>query len=75
MIELKVRRFGKSLGVILPSEVLSHLNSGDGERLFLIEDAGGEYRLTACDPAFSKRVDTAEAIIKRYRNTLCELAK
>ena len=38
MIEIKVRRFGNSLGVILPKEVLSQLKSGDGDRLFLIQE-------------------------------------
>jgi putative addiction module antidote len=75
MIEVKVRKFGNSLGVILPREVLSRLKSGDGEKLFLVEEAGGDYRLTAYDPAFAKRVDKAEDIMNRYRNTLRELAK
>ncbi len=75
MVEVKVRKFGNSLGVILPKEVLSRLKSGDGERLFLVEEAGGDYRLTAYDPAFAKRVDKAEDIMSRYRNTLRELAK
>lgn len=75
MIEVKVRRFGNSLGVILPKEVLSQLRSGDGERLFLIEEAGGDYRLTAYDPAFARKVQKAEDIMNRYRNTLRELAK
>jgi putative addiction module antidote len=75
MVEVKVRRFGNSLGVILPREVLSRLNSGDGEKLFLVEEAGGDYRLTAYDPAFAKKVEKAEDIMNRYRNTLRELAK
>ena len=75
MVEVKVRRFGNSLGVILPREVLSRLKSGDGGKLFLVEEAGGDYRLTAYDPAFAKKVDKAEDIMNRYRNTLRELAK
>jgi putative addiction module antidote len=75
MIEVKVRKFGNSLGVILPREVLSRLKSGDGEKLFLVEEAGGDYRLTAYDPAFAKKVEKAEDIMNRYRNTLRELAK
>ena len=37
MVELKVRKFGNSLGVVLPKEVIQRLQSGDGEALFLIE--------------------------------------
>jgi antitoxin component of MazEF toxin-antitoxin module len=55
MIELKVRKFGNSLGVILPKEVIGRLNAGDGERLFLIESADGDYRLTPYDPALRRR--------------------
>jgi len=75
MVEIKVRRFGNSLGVILPKEVLSRLNSGDGEKLFLVEESGGDYRLTAYDPAFARKLEKAEDIMIRYRNTLRELAK
>jgi putative addiction module antidote len=75
MVEVKVRKFGNSLGVILPKEVLSRLNRGDGEKLFLVEEAGGDYRLTAYDPAFAEKLEKAEGIMGRYRNTLRELAK
>ena len=75
MIEIKIRKFGNSLGVILPKEVLNRLNSGDGEKFFLIEAPGGDYRLTAYDPAFEKKMIKADQIVSRYRNTLRELAK
>src|ERR1700721_914437 len=70
MVELKVRKFGNSLGVVLPKEVIGRLRTGDGERLFLIESADGDYRLTPYDPAFEKKMAKAEQIMGRYRNTL-----
>lgn len=75
MVELKVRRFGNSLGVVLPREVVSRLRTRDGERLFLIEAPDGTYRLTPYDPNFEKKMAKAEEIISRYRNTLHALAK
>jgi putative addiction module antidote len=75
MVQLKVRKFGNSLGVVLPKEVIDRLQTGDGERLFLIEAAEGDYRLTPYDPAFQKKMEKAEAIMARYRNTLHALAK
>ena len=45
MVELKIRKFGNSLGVVLPKEVIDRLRAGDGERLFLIEAPDGDYRL------------------------------
>ena len=75
MVEIKIRKFGNSLGVILPKEVLARLKSSEGERLFLVEDASGAYRLTAYDPNFESKMAAAEDIMSRYRNTLRELAK
>jgi len=75
MVELKIRKFGNSLGVVLPKEVIQRLQAGDGERLFLIETADGEYRLTPYDPAFEKKMAEAEKIMARYRNTLHALSK
>jgi putative addiction module antidote len=75
MVELKVRKFGNSLGVVLPKEVIMRLHTGDGEALFLVEAPDGGYRLTPYDPAFEKRMAKAEDIIGRYRNTLRALAK
>ena len=73
MIELKVRKFGNSLGVVLPKEVIGRLHTGDGERLFLIEAAYGDYRLTPYDPRFEKKVAKAEQIMARYRYMLHKL--
>jgi putative addiction module antidote len=75
MIELKVRRIGNSLGVVLPKEAVKRLQADDGDRLFLIEGPEGAYQLTPYDPAFEKKMLQAEKIIGRYRNTLHTLAK
>ena len=75
MLELKVRKIGNSLGVVLPKEAVSRLHAGDGDRLFLIEGPDGAYQLTPYDPAFEKKMAKAEDIIGRYRNTLHALAK
>ena len=75
MVELKVRKFGNSLGIVLPREVIKRLHTADGERLFLIESPDGEYRLTPYDPAFEEKMSKAEDIISRYRNTLRALSK
>jgi putative addiction module antidote len=75
MIELKVRKFGNSLGVVLPKDVINRLHTKDGEPLFLIEAPDGGYRLTPYDPAFEEKMTKAEDIISRYRNTLHVLSK
>ena len=75
MVELKVRRFGNSLGVVLPKEVINQLQTKDGEVLLLMEGPGGSYRLSPKDPTFENKMEKAEDIISRYRNTLHVLAK
>ena len=75
MIELKVRKFGNSLGVVLPKDVINRLHTKDGELLFLTEAADGTYRLTPYDPTFDEKMAKADDIISRYRNTLHVLAK
>ena len=75
MLELKVRKFGNSLGVVLPNEVINRLHTGDGERLFLVEASDGSYRLTPSDPAFEEKMSKTDDIIGRYSNTLRALSK
>jgi putative addiction module antidote len=75
MVELKVRKFGNSLGVVLPREVIQRLETGDGRTLFLIESPDGSYQLTPYDPDFERKMAKADDIIHRYRNTLHVLAK
>ena len=43
MVELKVRKFGNSLGVVLPKEVINRLHTADGEAVFLIEAPEADY--------------------------------
>jgi putative addiction module antidote len=75
MVELKVRKFGNSLGVVLPKEVINRLHASEGEPLFLIEGPDGGYQLTPYDPGFEKKMAKADDIMGRYRNTLHTLAK
>ena len=75
MVELKVRKFGNSLGVVLPKEVVNRLRTKDGDPLFLIEGPDGSYQMTPYDPTFVKKLAKAEEIIDRYRNTLHVLAQ
>jgi len=75
MSQLKVRKFGNSLGVVLPREVINRLRTGDGQSLFLVDAPDGSYRLTPYDPTFEAKITKAEEIIGRYRNTLKALAE
>ena len=75
VVELKLRKIGNSVGVVLPKEALARLNADEGDVLFLTDAADGSFRLTAGDPSFADKMEIAEKISRRYRNTLRELAK
>ena len=75
MLDMKVRKVGNSLGVVLPKEVLSRLNVQDGDKVFLTEAPDGSYRITPYDPEFEKQLKIGKTFMARYRNTLRALAK
>jgi putative addiction module antidote len=75
MVDIKVRKVGNSLGVVLPKEVLSRLNVQDGDNVFLTEAPDGSYRITPYDPEFEKQIKIGKKLMARYRNTLRALAK
>ncbi len=75
MVELKVRKFGNSLGVILPKEIIQRLNTAEGERLLAVESPDGTFQLTPPNPKFEEKMRKAKNIMDRYRNTLRVLAK
>ena len=73
-MRIKVRKVGNSLGVILPREVAVRLKVVEGDSVDLTE-AGDGYRLSAFDPDVARQVEVGRKIMRRYRNTLRELAK
>jgi putative addiction module antidote len=73
-IELKVRKLGNSLGVVLPREAAAVLNVQEGDQLYITEAPGG-FRLTAANPEFARQMEIAKKGMRRYRNALRELAK
>jgi len=75
MLDMKVRKVGNSLGVVLPKEVLSRLNVQDGDKVFLTEAPDGSYRITPYDPEFGKQLKIGKKFMAQYRNTLRALAK
>jgi putative addiction module antidote len=75
VVELKLRKIGNSLGVVLPKEVLTHLKVGEGDTLCVTEAVDGGLRIGPSDDEFKKQMEAAESVITRYRRTLRELAK
>ena len=75
VLELKLRKVGNSIGVVLPKEALARLNADDGDALYLTETTDGGFRVTAANPEFARKLKVAEGLSRRYRNALKELAK
>lgn len=74
MLELKIRKFGNSLGVVLPKQAIERLRTGEGERVLLIETPGG-YQLTPADEEVEDQLKIAREGMARYRKALRILAK
>ncbi len=71
---LKVRKIGNSLGVVLPKDVLAKLRVGEGDELSVSDTPDG-VALTGGDAEFTRQMEIMRDIMRRYRNTLRELAK
>jgi putative addiction module antidote len=75
VVELKLRKVGNSIGVVLPKEALARLNAAEGDSVFLTESPDGGLRVTTQSPEFAKKMKVFESVSRRYRNALRELAK
>lgn len=75
MLELKLRRVGNSVGLVLPKEALTRLNADNGDAVYLTESTDGGFRLTATNPEFAQKLKVAGRLSRRYRHALKELAK
>ena len=74
-LELKLRRIGNSLGVVLPKDTLARLRVEEGDTLYVTEGPDDSVRLSAGNPEFAKTMAVFESLNRRYRNALRELAK
>ena len=74
MTSIKLIRVGNSVGAVFPKEVLSRLNLGAGDTIYLTESPDG-VRLTPYDPDFLTQMEAAEHVMKSRRTVLRELAK
>ena len=73
--ELKVRKIGNSLGILLPKDAALELQVKEGTSLFLSKAPEGRFYLSQFDSEFAKQMEIAREGMRKYRNTLKELAK
>lgn len=60
---------------MLPKDALARLNAVEGDTLVLTGTTDGGVRVTPDKNNFADQMAVAETVIRRYRNTLRELAK
>lgn len=75
MVKMTVKKFGGSLGLVLPKEAVTAINVQEGDSLFMSKSPDGSFRITASDPEFERQMEAARNGMRKYRNTLRELAK
>ena len=75
VLELKLRKVGNSVGMVLPKEALARLNADNGDAVYLTDSTDGGFRITATNPQFAHKLKVAEGLSRRYRHALKELAK
>ena len=71
---LKIRKIGNSAGVVLPKELLMHLDVSIGETLSVSKTSQG-IELSARDPDFDAQLAVAREVMARRKRALRELAK
>ena len=74
MTQVKIRKIGDSLGVVLPEDVLANLNAGEGDELGL-QTRDGKIVLSNADAEVHLMLERAEDIMKRRHKVLKELSK
>jgi putative addiction module antidote len=74
MLKVKITSVGNSMGILLPKEALNKMKASKGDTLYLIESPDG-YTISPYQQDFEEQMEVAEGVMKRYRNTLRQLAK
>ena len=69
IFELKLRKVGNSVGVLLPRAALDHLGVGATGSVFVTPMPDGALRISALDPEFAQKVRAAETSVQQYVNT------
>jgi putative addiction module antidote len=72
--QLKVTRIGNSAGIVLPKEVLAHLDVAVGATLSVTKTPRG-IELSAPEADFDAQMEAAREVMMRRKRALRELAK
>jgi putative addiction module antidote len=73
-MQLKVTKIGNSAGIVLPKELLAHLDSAVGDTLSVAKTPRG-IELTPPESDFDAQMAAAREVMARRKRALAELAK
>jgi putative addiction module antidote len=73
-MQLKIKKIGNSAGVILPKELLGHLDLGIGDTVSVGKTPRG-IELSVPDADFDAQMAVAREVMARRKRALRELAK
>jgi putative addiction module antidote len=73
-MSVKITKVGNSAAIILPKDVLTHLELGIGDTLS-ISKGPRRIELSAPDDAFESQMAVARAVMEKRKRALRELAK
>ena len=71
---LKIKKIGNSAGIILPKEVLAHLDRTIGDEVAVVTTARG-IEIAAPEDNFAAQMAVAREVMARRKRALAELAK
>jgi putative addiction module antidote len=75
ILEVKLRKVGNSVGIVLPKEALAHLKLEEGDTVTVTDASEGGLRLSPHKAEVARQMEVVQDVMKRYRHTLRELAK
>lgn len=71
---VKITTVGNSAGIVLPKEVLSHLNVEKGDTLYVTRTPYG-IQLTPYEEEFAQQMEVARKVMRENREALRKLAE
>jgi putative addiction module antidote len=71
---VKITTVGNSAGIVLPKEVLSHMNVQKGDSLYLTKTPGG-FQIGPYEEAFAAQMEAAREVMRENRDVLRKLAE
>lgn len=72
--KLKITTIGNSAGIVLPKDILAHLNVQKGDSLTVTKSRGG-IQLVPDEESFSVQLEATRRVMHKYRDVLKKLAE